>query len=554
MAEHNRKYSTEQIAEEFIKQGGNVSATARELKLARSTVQEALRKTPLNKKPIAGGENLNDAAIKAKLPPKDVVKRYICTSAQNNTRVNSEFWEALKVLADYYSAEILVGTFSYNMNAYGPSAVKYGTHEDKDEATYEKEPWFDPAIKPFLNDKDIELGPGLVWCGRMNIMPTAVNPLAGLETYSHRKSAIFPHAKLAMRSVATLQGEGTKLNYTTGTVTLPNYIQKKEGIKAEQHHKFGALIVEVDHTGYWAVRQLGWSEKFQNIQDLDVVVHEGKITTGNSVEAITWGDIHGTMAEEWVVDRSQDMLDFLRPRYQFLHDVMAGEATNRHVIKHAPDAHYGFQRWLRGYHRVDAEIVDTIKVLRKYLRPWCETVVPDSNHDGWWLRSWLLRYDYRYDPANAELFLDLQKWFYEQIRKNVEAGDASGSKNINLTGYAFAKFGLTEKDIKFLLPDESFTILDKRIECGQHGHLGINGGFSSPEKLAKVGRRMNTAHTHVCGIYDGLYVAGTSSKLVWSYNYGFSSWSHSHIITYPNGQRAILTMWENKWRATPVEG
>jgi hypothetical protein len=83
----------------------------------------------------------------------------------------------------------------------------------------------------------------------MNILPTAVNPLAGLETYTHRKSAIFPHAKVALRSIATMQGEGTKFNYTTGTVTLKNYIQKKEGIKAEHHHRYAALVVEVNHDG-----------------------------------------------------------------------------------------------------------------------------------------------------------------------------------------------------------------------------------------------------------------------------------------------------------------
>lgn len=545
MAEKDRKYSTEQIAEEFIKQGGNVSATARSLSLARSTVQEALRKTPLLKKPLVGGDLSGfSTTTKAGLPPKGVVKRYICTSAQNNTHVHAEFWKALLVLADHYDAEILVGTYSYNQNAYGPSAVKYKSETGKDDATYEKRPWFDPLVEPYLNDKSLELGPGLVWCGEMNIMPTAVNPLAGLETYTHRKSAIFPHAKVAMRSIATMQGEGTKLNYTTGTVTLKNYIQKKEGIKAEHHHKYGVLVVEVDTKGYWAVRQVGWSEKFQNLQDLDVVVKDGKVTTGNRVEAITWGDLHGTASEEWVVNLSQEVLDTLKPKYQFLHDVCEGVSFSRHSVKNAPQIHQSFHRWIRGLSRVDEELKQTTEIIRKYLRSWCKTVVPDSNHDGSWLKYWLQKHDYRFDPANTELYLDLQKWFIEQIR------NGKMPREVNLTGHAFNKFGLTEKDITFLLPDESFTILDKKIECGCHGHLGINGGFGTPEKLAHVGRRMNTAHTHSCGIWNGLFVAGTSSKLVWDYNEGFSSWSHSHVITYPNGQRAILTMWEKQWKAT----
>ena len=87
-------------------------------------------------------------------------------------------------------------------------------------------------------------------------MPTASNPLSGFETYSGRNSSIFPHAKLAMHSIASLQGSGAKLIYTTGTITQRNYIQKKAGILAEFHHCYGALLVEVDHEGVWKVRQI----------------------------------------------------------------------------------------------------------------------------------------------------------------------------------------------------------------------------------------------------------------------------------------------------------
>lgn len=547
MAEKDRKYTTEQVADEYVEQGGNVSATARSLGIERSTVRKALRKTNLLKKPLASGSLIGFSDTKTVAGPrKGAVKRYICTSAQNNTFVHDEFWNALQLLAEHYKAKILIGTYSYNQNQFGKLAVKAGK-----EKAIEHQLWFDPKIKPYMNDQSLELGDGLVWCGEMNILPTAVNPLAGLETYTHRKSAIFPHAKVAMRSVATMQGEGTKLNYTTGTVTLKNYVQKKEGIKAEHHHKYGALLVEVDSAGFWSVRQLGWSQKDQSIQDLNVKVKDGKVTTDNTVEAITWGDLHATHSEDWVVSLSQEVLDTLKPKYQFLHDVMEGVSTNRHVIKNGPDPHYSFNRWLRGLHRVSEELQRTVDVIKKYLRPWCETIVPDSNHDGWWLKSWLAKYDYRPDPANAELYLDLQSWCYKEIRRLTEEG--LDHKSMNLTQYAFSKYGLTEDQVDFLLPDESFTILDGKIECGMHGHLGPNGANGTPANLSIVGRRANTAHTHSAGIWNGLYVAGTSSKLEWSYAYGPSNWSHSHIITYSNGQRAILTFWQGKWKAKETQ-
>lgn len=521
---------------------GTVSGVARELGVHRKTVQYHLRKSSVYKKPLVGGKIVARSDKHMPLPPSGGIKRYICTSAQNNTLVNDKFLKSLELLAQHYDAQILVGTFSYNQNAYGKLAVKRGKDKDKEHSL-----WYDPKIEKYICDERLELANGLIWCGEMNIMPTAVDPLAGLETYTHRKSAIFPHAKLAMRSVSTMLEEGAKINYTTGCVTQRNYIQKKEGQKAEHHHRYAALVVEVSHDGHWWVRQIGVGSNSDELQDLDVRVTNGKIVTGCAVEAITWGDLHATMVEPWVVEQSMGMLDALKPKCQFLHDVLEGASINRHVIAKGPDPHYSFYRWLRGLHRLDAEVTATVDIIKKYARSWCKTIIPESNHDGGWLRAWLAKYDYRVDPANAELFLDLQKWMFEQIRKAVPEGKSH--KDVPIVGKLFEKFGLAKKAARFLLPDESFTICGDKIECGMHGHLGPGGSNGSPTSLNKIGRRANTAHTHSAGIWNGLYVAGTSSKLKWSYNWGPSSWSHSHIVTYPNGQRAIVTMYAGKWRA-----
>src|SRR5579859_4353210 len=231
--------------------GGNVRATAKELGVARSTVRDRITKAGLGKKPLAAGTKEGTKTEVRALPARGKINRYILTSAQNNTHVHAELLANLEVLAAYYNAEIIVGTYTYNQNHYGQLSVKRG----KDKLP-EKKLWYDPSITDYIKDHRIELGKGLVWAGEYNALPTNVNPLAGLESYTGRKSAIFPHAKLAMRSIATMQGEGVKLNYTTGTVTQRNYIQKREGVIAEFHHIYGALLVEVNSNGNWWVRQL----------------------------------------------------------------------------------------------------------------------------------------------------------------------------------------------------------------------------------------------------------------------------------------------------------
>lgn len=467
------------------------------------------------------------------LPARGRIYRYILTSAQNNTTVHTGCWTNLLALAAHYDATIYVGTFSYNQNAYGKLAVKRGTDKPKD-----GDLWFDEAILPYLCDERVELAPGLVWCGEMNIIPTADNPLEGLQTYSGRKSAVFPHAKLAMQSIPTMQGEGVKLNYTTGAVTLCNYIQKKAGLKAEHHHSYGAVLVEVDHNGNWWVRQL--EHDLNNVMyDLDVRVADGTVTTGNKVEGITWGDTHATYIDP-VIERlsvgTGGMLDVLRPRYQFIHDLLEGVSFNHHIAKNPHDQ---FKAFLRGYDVVTKELVDTCEVLKKYLRDNVRTVVVDSNHDNWLMR-WLREHDYRSDPRNALLFLEAQTEVYRQMQ--------GGNDTFHLVEWAMRRYGCPE-DVRFLRTDESLTICNKQIECGMHGHLGPNGSRGTPQNLKRVGRKANIAHTHSAGIYNGLYVAGTSTRLRWDYAKGPSSWTHSHIVTYPNGKRTIVTVYADKWRA-----
>jgi hypothetical protein len=493
-----------------------------------------------NGKPFAGGKTRAEET-REELPAPGKIKRYILTAAQNNTNVHKPFWENVLALAKHYDAKIMVGTFSYNQNNFGQLATKRG--KDKKE---EKTLWFDPLLEEkYFVDSRVELAPGLVWCGEMNIQPTEENPLSGLETYAHGSSAIFPHTKIEMRSIAVPQDMNVKMNYTTGAVTKMNYVQKKAGLKAEHHHRYAVLLVEVDHTGDWFVRQVAARKNGKCIQDLSVVIARGKvISTTAPIEAITYGDLHAACAEKWVVDASIEMLDTLRPKTQFIHDIMEGASINRHVRRHKA-VHEKFHIWLRGMHRLDAEVAETIKWLRLYLRPWVKTVVPDSNHDAWWLKSWLNEFDYRVDPANAELFLKLQAFMYHEIR------DGKLPKNVNITDRLFVEEGGLEKGaVKFLLPDESYVIAGD-IEGGMHGHLGPNGNFGNPGNLAKVGRKANTAHTHSAGIFHGLYVAGTSSVLTkgWNYTMGPSSWSHSHTLTYPNGQRTIVTLRNGKWKA-----
>lgn len=497
-----------------------------------------VKKTRLKKptKPFSRGTIHGIVAAEATLPKVGEIKRYILTSAQNNTPVHAGTWTNILALAKHYNAAIYVATFSYDQNSYGQMSVKKDTYKGGERVL-----WYTDEIKPYIKDERILLGAGLVWCGEANIIPTASDPLSGVETYEGRLSAIFPHAKMAMRSVASVQGSGAKLIYTTGTVTQRNYIQKRAGMIAEFHHTYGALIVEVDNHGVWKVRQLDAEDETGTIHDLTLKVENGVVTDGHRVEAINWGDIHATAIDPEVLALSAtgqgNMLDILKPKYQFIHDLIEGTSVNHHDAKKPLER---FKVSLRGLSVVTEELRASADILKKYYRPNTEIVVVNSNHDRW-LDKWFDNFDPQTDDArNAYLYHSVNKARYESAEKQ---------QTLNVMEHIIRSHTDFGYPARFLYWDESFLICPHPIECGQHGDLGANGSRGTPAALAKIGRRANIGHTHVAGIWDGLYVAGTSTLFRMGYNHGPSAWTHSHIVTYPNGKRTIITMYQDKWRA-----
>lgn len=513
-------------------------AVARELGLPRSTIryyQSKIGKTPL---PIAGGgSGLETKALP--LPKKGAVKRYILTCAQNNTYVHGAAWMNLKALAEHYDAKIMVSRFAYNKHAFAQMrSAKPGTGGVPDEDL-----WYDHELDGYFSDERIKLAPTLIWCGESNISPTAIRPLSGLEGYTGRRSAIFPHTKIAMESVASGKNEGVKLLYTTGTVTQKNYIQRKAGLKAEFHHTYGALLVEVNSRGKWYCRQLNASGSDGTIYDLDVQAEGGKVTTGHRVEAITFGDIHTAQLDDNIAEicwqEKDSMMDVLRPKKVFVHDLVDFRARNHHDRL---NCHLGFAKYLDGADNVKTELKASVYVIRDLQREGCEIIVVQSNHDNALLR-WLRETDYRQDHCNALLYLTCQKRVYEAI--------VALDRTFHLLEWILRELGAST-EVRFLRVDESYVICPDKsdgIECGMHGHEGANGARGTPVGFNKMGRRANIGHSHSAAILDGVFVAGTSSMLDVGYNTGPSSWTHSHIITYENGKRAVVTIYDGAWRA-----
>lgn len=518
-----------------IKKYGSANAAATALGIPKSTFKQRAQ---------AIQKQFRTSSLGAPVPmevPKRGTSYYIFTSAQCDTEIDHNFWRNLLAYASYLGAEVIVSGYTYNKSLY--------TNHETNTAQ------FHPALDQYICNERYEIKDKLIYCGEMNTLPTASDPLSALETYTRDKWGIFPHPRVCLKSVPTMFKAEPKLIMTTGSVTLPNYIQKKAGIKAEFHHVIGAVIVEIDSDGDFFCRHL-IADKDGSFYDLTTFVQDEAISEGHAVEAITWGDIHTEMLDPevafgaWGIDAeffipvastAVCLLDFLQPDYQFFHDLIDFRRRNHHNID---DPHFMYEMHVKGKERVSGEFEDAGLFLAATARDFCRSVVVDSNHDRA-LQKWLKRTDYRKDPVNAEFFLAAQAKVYESIRKG---------KDLHLVEWAIKYFSETPlDDVIFLSYTDSFRICNDRgrgIECGLHGDLGANGAKGDVKSFARMGPKANTADKHGAAIYEGIYQAGHSCKRDMGYNRGgLTSWNHSHIVTYRNGKRTILTMRGSKYCA-----
>lgn len=473
--------------------------------------------------PIAGEISSPDARR-----VRTTARTLVFTCAQNNTKLHDTFWESLMHLVKYKEAELHIARITYNKSS--PSAK--GAKTDSEKASDEEEVWYDPRIVPYISDQSVQITDDLVWCGELNILPTRVNPLSTLKTYTRKASGIIPHVKLAMESVPGMPEEGPRFLYTTGTVTQRNYIQKIAGQVAEFHHVFGALIVEVDGHDWW-VRQIN-ADADGKFYDKTTLYHPDGVYHGFNVEAMVHGDIHIGKKDVSVLSTIFDkggVVDQLQPKFQFFHDIIDFTPRNHHNIK---DPHFLWSTAAQV--PVQREFIEAAALLYAAQRPWSTMCVVVSNHDQA-VTTWLKNTTAFFDTENVEFWLSL----------NLHAASASKrGKPVRPFVWALSEaaagvfFQIIEEDESFILHD---------TEYGLHGHLGPNGARGSPRNLRVVGKAC-TAHTHSAGIVEGVYTTGVYGKLDMGYNKGPSSWSHSFVVTYLNGKRAIYTMSkDNKpWR------
>ncbi len=270
------------------------------------------------------------------------------------------------------------------------------------------------------------------------------------------------------------------------------------------------------------------------------------MTGGHGVAAVTWGDIHlPTVPPEVFAgcwgDTPGAMIEALRPRYQFFHDLLSFEQSSRHV---EADPFHRARMVARGLSGMAAHVAEGAEFLRATERAWCRSVMIESNHDDR-LKQWARRDPDRRDVENMHYWHRLN---LAQLEAERDARE----------GFNLLRWALQEADprrlegVEFVPMGGSFMICQDAggIECGMHGHQGPNGSRGTAAGLARMATKITIGDKHSPEICEGVFVAGITGALDQGYNTGPGSWRRAHVVAYANGKRAIVTQTDcGRWRA-----
>ncbi len=475
--------------------------------------------------------------LKVESVPDPRARRFIFTGAQNDCPIDADFWLNLQAYASFIDADIVIGPGTYETQWWAennPAVRSYA-----------------PEIREFLCFGQMEIGENFVFAGEMNMLPTANRPIGDLTTYSRGKWTVFPHAKVQLKSVPSLDpSKQAHQVMTTGMVTRPKIIPRKAGIKALSHHKLGAVVVEFNNAGDVFCRHI-LADHDGSFYDLEFFVRDGEVEIDeNGVELVVMGDLHADKEDRKNYNatfRSKDSLvRTLRPKQVLAHDIFDNYRRNHH---HVHDNAYSYEVAVRGRESVPDEVRGVVYLLQELLQAAKVTVI-ESNHDIA-LERYIREGRYRNDGINIRFGLQLEDAYLgwrEEVALDLEAGRTP--RSFSLLEYAVnliaEKEGVDLSGVNWVHDGQSYVV--NGVECGHHGFRGANGARGSVAGYAALGRPMNIGDKHASEILDEVFVSGVKN-LQQGYNKGPSGWTVTDTVQYRNGKRTLVTYQNGAWRA-----
>lgn len=344
------------------------------------------------------------------------------------------------------------------------------------------------------------------------------NPLQNLDKLSKGLSTLIVGSpKQYLDTLPHDPNDKYKLALSTGTISVCKYKNNVSGNLDTQNHTLGGIRLEWNtEKKRYIPRQLQYKDKY--IYDLGICYSKnGTVSKGNNVDCMVLGDLHFPETDMEALNKTQKLINFLKPKEIMVHDWMSYQSINHH------DENKALTKLLNMTEEttsLEMELGVSLQLFNEFAN-----VCPDShfnivysNHDDF-LIKWLNTGEFvKGDPVNrvigCELFANIASGkdiFHKKFAKNVSMLPLGKSMKIN------------------------------GFEVGRHGDAGIAGARGNINAYVKTYNKSITGHTHSPKIKESGVVVGTLSKLQLTYNKNsLSNWAHANCVLYKNGTFQLI--------------
>lgn len=403
-------------------------------------------------------------------------------------------------------------------------------------------PYYDPTLKMYADTFATEFTFNKhLKAIEAHINPQQINPLTGLkrlrvhrygENYEPGKeikrfktSLIVGHSKQMMEVVATGNDTHPRIIHSTGTITSASYLRNRIGMIANEDHKLGGLIVEIQNGFFW-VRQAQFDPIDGSFVDLGRRYHSNGKVTKERAQAFKMGDVHPGHHDEKALEAMYKLWDEIRPRRIFFEDFFDGTSISHHLsnkrltkAKIAKDQPYFLD--------LPTEIAmakETLEKIWDKAPPDAKLIATASNH-----------------PEHVTRYLEEARYINDcasnYITGHEMVVDAYYGKNplqIRLD---------PNNRMRWTGENEDYFV--HGVQMNAHGHLGVNGsrGGKGGHELA-YGDAM-VAHSHTPSIYHNTFTVGHMTHPRHGYNNGPSTWVLCCGAVYKGGQKQLYMIINN---------
>jgi len=375
-----------------------------------------------------------------------------------------------------------------------------------------------------------------------HINPQQTNPLTGLkrlrihkylgsdgapgeEIKRFKTSIVVAHSKQMLEVVPTGNNTAPRIIHSTGAITKPAYLRNRIGMIANEDHKLGALVVEIEGD-IFHIRQVQMDPKNGSFVDLGKRYHADGTVTEERAEAFKMGDVHPGHHSQKALDAIYDLWSIIKPKRIFFEDFFDGSSISHHLEKKKisqaklPDCFSSLEKEINMAKGVLGEIY-------KKAPKDAELIATASNH-----------------PEHVMRYLDEGRYINDKVNFDI----AHRMVVMALDGKNPLKEYLDPKG-QMRWTDENEDYFVEGVQMNTHGHLGINGMRGSKQGHELAHGNAMIAHSHTPSIFHDTFTVGHSTEPRHGYNNGPSTWVLCSGAIYKGGQKQLYMIIKGRFRA-----